>query len=184
MKIAILALWVVFWGYWLVSATQAKTSVGGRLAGFRRGYGARILIAAAIILMVKGPIHAFHGGNVNTPAVTALGLALVLAGLGFAVWARIHLGRNWGMPMTERAEPELITSGPYTYVRHPIYTGILLGMIGTAVGTNLYGLLIAAVLSAYFIYSARIEEANMTAAFPTQYPEYRKRSKMLIPFLF
>jgi protein-S-isoprenylcysteine O-methyltransferase Ste14 len=183
MRIAIGVVWVVFWVYWLMSATRANASVGGPLSGFRRGIGARLLIAVAIVLMVRGPIHAFRGGNVHSTVVMALGLAVVLAGLAFAVWARLHLGRNWGMPMTERAEPELVTSGPYRYVRHPIYSGILLGMIGTAVALNLYGLLIAAVLTAYFIYSARIEEGNMTAAFPTQYPEYRKRSKMLIPFV-
>jgi protein-S-isoprenylcysteine O-methyltransferase Ste14 len=108
---------------------------------------------------------------------------MFVSGLGLAIWARVHLGRNWGMPMTERVEPELITSGPYRHIRHPIYTGLLLGMFGTALATNLIGLVIAAVLSGVFYYAARVEERNMIAAFPTAYPAYRASTKMLIPFI-
>lgn len=67
----------------------------------------------------------------------AAGVALVLCGLGTAVWARISLGRNWGMPMSEKEEPELVTSGPYGVVRHPIYSGIVLATVGTALVAGL-----------------------------------------------
>ena len=104
-------------------------------------------------------------------------------GIAVAIWARIHLGRNWGMPMTTKAEPELVTSGPYRFVRHPIYSGLLAGVLGTALATNLIGLIIVAVLGAYFHHSASVEERNLTATFPTAYPAYRAATKMLIPFV-
>lgn len=99
------------------------------------------------------------------------------------ICARVHLGRNWGMPMTERLEPELVTSGPYRSIRHPIYTGLLLGIFGTALATNLIGLVIGVGLSVAFYYAASVEERNMTATLPTAYPAYRASTKMLIPFV-
>ena len=100
-----------------------------------------------------------------------------------AVWARLHLGRNWGMPMTQRAEPELVTSGPYRFVRHPIYTGLLIAILGTALVNNLLGLIVVAVLIAYFYFCGIVEERNLAVTFPDTYPEYKRRTKMLIPFL-
>ena len=69
----------------------------------------------------------------HRPACFVLGLAL-------AVWARVYLGRNWGMPMSRRADPELVTTGPYRRVRHPIYSGLILAMAGTAIAVSLYWL--------------------------------------------
>lgn len=63
-------------------------------------------------------------------------LAIWVLGLGLAVWARIYLGRNWGMPTSTKEDPELVTSGPYRTIRHPIYTGILLAMIGSAIAVT------------------------------------------------
>jgi protein-S-isoprenylcysteine O-methyltransferase Ste14 len=108
---------------------------------------------------------------------------LIAAGLGVAIWARVNLGRNWGMPTTEKTEPELVTSGPYRYVRHPIYSGLLLATLGTALATNLTSLIVVAVLTAYFYYAATVEERNLTQTFPTAYPTYRSSTKMLIPFV-
>ena len=105
------------------------------------------------------------------------------SGLALAVWARVDLGRNWGMPMTQKAEPELVTSGPYRFVRHPIYSGLLAAILGTALATNLIGVIIVAILGAYFYYSATVEEKNLTVTFPAAYPAYRASTKMLIPFV-
>jgi protein-S-isoprenylcysteine O-methyltransferase Ste14 len=110
-------------------------------------------------------------------------MILLLAGMGFAVSARLYLGRNWGMPMTQKDDPELVTSGPYRFVRHPIYSGILLAILGTALATNLYWLIALAVMGAYFIYTVIVEERLMTASLPAAYASYRARTKMLIPFV-
>ena len=135
----------------------------------------------SIILLIR----VFRGGNVgiHTIALGVIGAVVFAAGIALAVWARVHLGRNWGMPTTQKAEPELVTSGPYRFVRHPIYSGILTAALGTALANNLIGLIIVGVLGAYFYYSASVEEKNLTATFPTAYPAYRDRTRMLIPFV-
>lgn len=171
----ILIAWALFWVYWLISATGAKPG-----ARNRRARPAGLLIVAGVLVL-----RALHAGGyvLQGPVLQALGTVLFAAGLGLAVWARAHLGRNWGMPMTHKQEPELVTSGPYRLVRHPIYTGILLAMLGTALTVNVYWLLLFVVMGAYFIYSARVEEGIMTSSFPDAYPSYREKTKMLIPFV-
>ncbi len=137
--------------------------------------------ALAVILLLR----VFRGGSlaVHSPVLAAIGAVVFASGLALAIWARVQLGRNWGMPMTEKADPELVTSGPYRFVRHPIYSGLLVGLLGTALVTNLIGLLIVVVLGGYFYFSASVEEKNLIAAFPTAYPAYRSHTKMLIPFV-
>lgn len=176
LKLAIALAWIPFWIYWLASATRAKASRPGRRW---RPVGA--LGVLAVILIVR--VFRTGGLAVHSPVLGAVGAVLFVSGLALAIWARVHLGRNWGMPMTERLEPELITSGPYARIRHPIYTGLLLALFGTALATNLIGLIVAACLSAVFYRAARVEERNMTAAFPSTYPAYRARTKMLVPFI-
>jgi protein-S-isoprenylcysteine O-methyltransferase Ste14 len=112
-----------------------------------------------------------------------IGLVIFVLGLALAVWARIYLGRNWGTPMSEKADPGLVTTGPYSAVRHPIYSGIILAMVGTTVAVSLYWLVAVALLGVYFLYSAAMEERYMTGAFPDTYPRYKRSTKMLIPFI-
>jgi protein-S-isoprenylcysteine O-methyltransferase Ste14 len=170
--------WIVFWVYWLASAVTANASASG---GVRR----RLPLTGLTALSVFVVIRVFRGGNlaVHSPILGAIGAVLFVCGIGLAIWARIHLGRNWGMPMTQRVEPELVTSGPYRFIRHPIYSGLLLGVVGTALANNILGLIIAVVLGAYFYYAATVEERNLVAAFPAAYPAYREHTKKLIPFL-
>ena len=176
LKIAIDIAWVAFWVYWLASAFDVK---GGR--GSRRRVPLTGLTVLAVVILVR----VFRGGSlaVHSPVIAAIGAVAFVAGLALAIWARVHLGRNWGMPMTQKAEPELVTSGPYRFVRHPIYSGLLAGVLGTALVTNLIGLLLVAILGGYFYYCASTEEKNLTATFPTAYPTYRAGTKMLIPFV-
>jgi len=176
LRISIGVAWVVFWLYWLVSATRAKP--GSR----RRRATPPGLIAAALAVVL---IRFFRWNRLAAPepVVQVVGATLFIAGLGVAVWARVHLGRNWGMPMTRKDEPELVTSGPYRLIRHPIYSGILLAFVGTALATNLYWLIVFAVMGVYFVHSATVEEKLLTSSFPDAYPSYRARTKMLIPFV-
>jgi protein-S-isoprenylcysteine O-methyltransferase Ste14 len=112
-----------------------------------------------------------------------IGLTVFFLGLALAVWARLYLGRNWGMPMSQKADPELITTGPYHVIRHPIYSGIILALIGTTIATSLYLLVAVVLIGGYFVYSATAEERYMTGRFPDTYPRYKRSSKMLIPFI-
>src|SRR5213083_788767 len=133
----------------------------------------RVVIVAVAILLVR--LGAFRGHRVNTdPWLAGLGLVLFALGLGFAVWARVHIGRNWGTPMAQKDEPELVTTGPYRFVRHPIYSGILVAGIGTAVALSWLWLLAFALAGIYFVYSARVEERYLTAEFPDEYPPYKR----------
>ena len=176
LKLAIGCAWLVFWIYWLASAATSKASVRG-------GWRTRLTGVSVIAVIVIA--DAFRGDGLATRSVVlaAIGAALFVGGIALAVWARLHLGRNWGMPMTQRAEPELVTSGPYRFVRHPIYSGLLTAMLGTALVNNLLGLTVVAVLIAYFYYCGTVEERNLATTFPAAYPEYRGRTKMLVPFL-
>jgi protein-S-isoprenylcysteine O-methyltransferase Ste14 len=87
------------------------------------------------------------------------------------------------MPMSRKENPELVSTGPYALVRHPIYTGILLAMLGSTIGQSIFWLLPFILFGAYFIYSARREEKLLTEQFPEQYPAYMHKTKMLVPFL-
>ena len=173
---AITFAWILFGFYWLISAFSVKEG-----AGSRRRIPLTGVTAIAVVLLVR----VFPGGGlaVHSPILGAVGALAFASGIAVAVWARVHLGRNWGMPMTQKAEPELVTSGPYRFVRHPIYSGLLTAMLGTALVNNLLGLIVVAVLVAYFYYCGIVEERNLAATFPTAYPEYARRTKMLIPFL-
>jgi protein-S-isoprenylcysteine O-methyltransferase Ste14 len=86
--------------------------------------------------------------------------------------------------MSQKDEPELVTSGPYHLVRHPIYSGILLAGVGTAVALSWLWLIAVVLAGVYFIYSAKVEERNMATQFPEAYPAYRRSTKMFIPFIF
>jgi protein-S-isoprenylcysteine O-methyltransferase Ste14 len=121
---------------------------------------------------------------VSNAVLQGIGLALFLTGLGLAVWARFYLGRNWGTPMSEKVDAELVTTGPYRYIRNPIYSGLILAAIGTAVAVNWYWLLAAVFMGAYFTYSAIVEERIMERLFPNDYPAYKRSTKMLIPLVF
>jgi protein-S-isoprenylcysteine O-methyltransferase Ste14 len=176
LKFAIGCAWIVFWVYWLVSASTSKESVSG-------GWRTRLTGVSAIGVFLIAGVLRDGSLAVHSLILGVIGAVLFVGGIALAVWARLYLGRNWGMPMTQRAEPELVTSGPYRFVRHPIYSGLLTAMLGTALVDNLIGLIVVAVLVAYFYYCGRVEERNLAATFPTAYPEYRGKTKMLLPFL-
>ena len=112
----------------------------------------------------------------------AIGAAVNLAGLLFTVWARIHLGRNWSGTVTLKQDHELITSGPYAWVRHPIYTGLLLGFVGLAIARGEWRSILAVVIIALaFWRKLRIEESWMLEQFGDAYRSYRRRVAALIP---
>lgn len=111
-----------------------------------------------------------------------IGLALTLAGLAFTVWARLRLGTNWSGSVQVKADHALVRTGPYRWVRHPIYTGILAALLGTAIALDQWlGLLAFGIVVAAFFYKLRLEERWMIETFGDVYVEYRKHSKALIP---
>ena len=171
--------WAAFWLYWLVAAFSMKR---GHVP-WSRELRIRALIAVLVIVAIR--FGAFRGHGVNTdPWRAGIGLGLFAAGLGFAIWARVHIGRNWGTPMTQKEDPELVTSGPYRLVRHPIYSGILVAGLGTAVALSLWWLTALVLAGIYFLYGAVVEERYLAKQFPDSYPVYKRSTKMLVPFVF
>jgi protein-S-isoprenylcysteine O-methyltransferase Ste14 len=154
--------WAAFWIYWIVAALSTKR---GRVPWSRE---LRVRAAIFVVVIVLIRVGAFRDHGLSSDRWRAgVGLVLFAVGLGFAIWARIHIGRNWGTPMSQKYESELVTSGPYRFVRHPIYSGILLAGAGTAVALSWVWLIAVALAGVYFIYSAIIEERNLTQLLPT-----------------
>lgn len=171
--------WVAFWIYWIAASVGVKA---GRTRWARFAY-VRVAIILVVLLLLRLRVLKGHRAVMHNPWLQGVGLAIFVLGLALAVWARIYIGRNWGMPMSEKADPELVTTGPYRTIRHPIYSGIILAMVGTTVAISLYWLIAVALLGAYFLYSAVMEERYMAGVFPDAYPRYKQSTKMLIPFI-
>jgi protein-S-isoprenylcysteine O-methyltransferase Ste14 len=118
-------------------------------------------------------------------AVAVAGLLLTMTGGLFAIWSRLKLGRNWSGRATVKADHELVTSGPYAVARHPIYTGLLLTVAGTALANGeWHGLMAVIVILLALMIKMSQEERLMMQTFPAAYPAYRQRVKALIPGIF
>lgn len=183
----IFGLWMITLVYWATTAVFRKKYAGQPRQYLKAGISVASLLALVFLLVQLSSVQGFIKELSPVPVGPGAGVTsviLVAAGIGLATWARVHLGRNWGIPMTVAQEPELVTSGPYKFVRHPIYTGFILAMIGSALVSGGLGLFLAPLMCAYFVFSAFVEEKILTRHFPRQYPEYKKHSKMLVPFIF
>ncbi len=179
-------VWLVFIIYWIISSFSAKKSV--RRGNWWKWAWIRLIIffiAVAVIRTVGSDTLRGHIGvlPLGTPGA-AIGLLLCVAGVALAIWARAYLGSNWGMPMSLREGHELVTTGPYRYIRHPIYSGVILAMCGSVLADNILWFIPLACVCVYFIVSAYSEERTMLGQFPDEYHAYRARSNMLIPFIF
>jgi protein-S-isoprenylcysteine O-methyltransferase Ste14 len=118
-----------------------------------------------------------------SPAAYWIGVALVIAGLAFAIWARVHLGSNWSGTVTIKQGHELIRSGPYAYVRHPIYTGLITALLGTTVASGtVHAAIGLAIVAVAFVSISRSEEEFMRETFPGEYQRYSAEVPALIPF--
>jgi protein-S-isoprenylcysteine O-methyltransferase Ste14 len=178
---AIAACWAVFMIVWAVTALQTKTSVQRVNTG---GVAARVAMIAIVFLFALAMKSEWLSRTPFPYPVEVLGVALTIAGVAFAIWARLALGSNWGMPMTVRENPELVTGGPYAFARHPIYTGVIFALVGSALVMGPAWFVIFVFMVAYFAISAKREERDMVERFPDAYPAYRARTRMLIPFVY
>jgi protein-S-isoprenylcysteine O-methyltransferase Ste14 len=119
------------------------------------------------------------------PELALVALALVVAGLLVAYWARVHLGRNWSGEVMVKVGHTLITGGPYRWVRHPIYAGMTLALVGTALASGaFYGFIGLALILFGFLVRVRLEEGLMRETFPADYAEYSRRTARLIPGVY
>ena len=182
-RLFIECLWLAWLAYWLVMAFAVKRTIErGGLIGYRVATIVIVvgLIAAGRLLHVSSHSQLWQ----TTLALGVLTDCIVAAGAAFTVWARITLGRNWSAEVTFKQDHELIESGPYALVRHPIYTGLIAMGLGTAINYGRpigFALLIG--LCGGFWWKARQEERIMSRHFPDAYAEYKARVPAIIPFL-
>ena len=182
----IVVLWLGLSAYWAATAMGAKRDLAPRATW--KEIGLRLLVGALVLLLLAVPpvhhlLRELQADQTPSARLGIVGVLLCAAGVGLMVAARIHLGRNWGMPASRKENPELITSGPYAYLRHPIYAGIILAMLGTTIGASVFWAIPFLLFSVYFVYAARREENIMITQFPEQYPAYMRRTRMLLPFV-
>jgi len=174
-------LWLFWMGYWIYRAFGNKRTI------YARGRGMRLLILVVVVLAwaTAGSFRWIgHHRLFYENIVTQLGgIMLCAAGIALAIWARVILGTNWSGIVTLKENHELIQSGPYRYVRHPIYSGILLGIFGTVLALNPFvsGVVLMVLVLIGLRVKSLLEEKIMLRTFPDQYPEYMRRVRALIP---
>lgn len=173
--------WVAWMIYWLTMAFTAKRTVERRGPLRDRLLGAAVVAVWLLIASAGGVRSQLWETQVALGIVTD---CIFLAGAAFTIWARITLGRNWSPEVAFKQDQELIERGPYAIVRHPIYTGLLVMALGTAINYGqASGFVLFALLSVGAWLKSRQEEKLMTDHFPDAYPAYRHRVRALIPFV-
>jgi protein-S-isoprenylcysteine O-methyltransferase Ste14 len=179
----IVVCWLAWAIYWLAMAFGAKRTVErGDFFGYR-------LVALMVFAALFGALRLLGGSPHSRLWQTGLALgiatdAIVLAGAAFSIWARVTLGRNWSAEVSFKEGHELIESGPYALVRHPIYTGVLAMALGTALNYGrVIGLILFCALCGAFWWKARAEERIVASHFPEAYADYRARVPAIVPFL-
>ena len=178
-------LWAAFLIYWQVKAVDTKTTQSIEPAASRIVRALTFVIAVVLLSTKRIPLSWLYGQLWPQGLWPFwVGAAVFVGGLLFAVWARVHLGRNWSRSVTIKQGHELIKSGPYAVVRHPIYTGILTGFLGTAIAlSEVRGFLVFALIFYILWRKLSMEEQWMRAQFGETYTEYAKQTAALVPYV-
>jgi protein-S-isoprenylcysteine O-methyltransferase Ste14 len=179
------AMWLGYMGYWWAKSTSVKVTERSESAASRIARLVSMLFAMALLALPSVPLPLLNERFLPHGEVWFWSGAVITAGgLLFSVWGRRHLGKNWSQAVTVKADHELITSGPYALVRHPIYTGLLLGIIGSAVARGEWrGLLAVALVFGVLWHKLRLEEKWMRAQFGEPYEAYSRRVAALVPYI-
>lgn len=176
-------LWTLLSLYWMVSALRQK-DVSKREAWLDRLWHA-VAVGLGAFLVFSHQAHFGWLGKRFAPEsfwIAAMGVVLTAAGVGLAMWARLHLGANWSGTVSIREQHELIRTGPYRWMRHPIYSGILLGMAGTnLVVGEVRGLVGFTLMVAAFYVRARKEESWLNSEFGANFETHAKHTGMFLP---
>ena len=177
-------VWIAFLLYWQIKAAGTKTTQRLEPAASRILRALTFLILIVLLSTTRIPLPWLYRQLWPSGIWPFwIGAAFTVAGLLFAVWARQHLGSNWSGTVTIKQGHELIRSGPYTYVRHPIYTGLLAALLGTTVASGTVRAAIGlAIIAVALVRKSRIEEGFMREIFPDTYQRYSAEVPALIPF--
>src|SRR5258708_10222235 len=176
-------IWAAGWTIGAIGAKRTQWRESGATALYNR---APVVIGAIMLLRPQWlPAALTYRLLPSGPELPALGTILVLPGLLFALWARWHLGRNWSGTVTVKKDHTLITSGPYRWVGHPIYSGMLVALARQGLATGaLYGFIATGLIFTGFVIKLQAEEARMHETFPAEYDAYSRRTARLIPGVF
>jgi protein-S-isoprenylcysteine O-methyltransferase Ste14 len=188
-------LWLVFVVVWLTWALRAKPVKRRESAASRLSYtiltlaGAYTMFASSDPRWLQSPIFPAIRW-LQTPIVPAgpglqfLAILITAMGIGVAIWARMYLGGNWSSSVTIKVGHQLVRTGPYRWVRHPIYSGLILGLLGTALAQcRLGGFLSVVLFYVGFKIKSRIEERTMMSTFGAEYDEYSRSIGAIVPKL-
>jgi protein-S-isoprenylcysteine O-methyltransferase Ste14 len=175
-------MWIVWAIVWIVMAFGNKRSAYKQSWISRFGY---LLVAVGFSFLLAYFFNWRYRLYPFTIATQIAGIAICGAGIALAIWSRLILGPNWSAIITLKENHELIRSGPYEYIRHPIYSGIILGILGSMVALDPWvnGLLIVIFVIVMMKIKSLQEEKLLIASFPVEYPKYKKEVKSLIPFV-
>ena len=178
-------LWLCWLSYWILAAARGRRRRRSEAQSSRSLHIALLAVAFFLLLFRPLCIGPLSWRVVPAGALPhAIGLLIALAGLLFTVWARSRLGENWSAAIAVEGEHQLVRTGPYALVRHPIYSGLLLAIAGTAVSDgSLRAFLGAALACVAYLRKIGVEEALLLRRFGTQYEDYRRRVKALVPFV-
>ncbi len=179
-------VWLVVGAYWAIGALQAKTTVRREPSFMRFVQMAFLFLAYLLALSVRARVGVLGMRFLpDDPRVGWAGVGVLVAGAAIAIWARTILGANWSGMVTVKRDHELVRRGPYALVRHPIYTGLLLAFLGTAVALGeVRGLVALAITFVGWSYKAELEERFMEQQFGDEYVRYKRDTKKLIPFVY
>jgi protein-S-isoprenylcysteine O-methyltransferase Ste14 len=178
------ALWLLWLAVWIVAALRTKRVVRVESLASRLLHLVPLGLGIALLTFprVGGPWLATRLYS-QTIWTFWCGTAAVVLGLGFAVWARVHLAGNWSGTVTLKQDHSLTRTGPYRLARHPIYTGILLGILGSAISEAEWrGYVALGLITLSFLRKITIEERFLTAQFGDAYASYRAEVPALIPW--
>lgn len=183
----VIASWLVFFAYWVLSSSRAKKDAErkkwwqGPVSSFLR-LTLIVLLSYLYPLIVRRPLV----DAASTDHVLAVvGTILTVGGVALALWARGSLGVNWSSHPAHKENHELVIHGPYRILRHPIYTGMLVGLVGSLlVYLDAFWFYSLVVMGSTLLYRVPVEEKIMMRTFPNAYAAYRKKTKALIPFVW
>jgi protein-S-isoprenylcysteine O-methyltransferase Ste14 len=183
-NLTICACWLIYIVYWIGSARRLKSVVERQSWLPVIAHRFFIMLGVLMLIAPKSPPLLRLALTPHTDFAAAFGAVVCVFGLAVAIWSRRTLAGNWSATVTFKQGHELVQTGPYRFVRHPIYTGILLMILGSIIGVgrlqSWLGFLIVAV---GFWIKLKQEESLMLRHFPDDYPTYRARVKALVPFL-
>lgn len=176
-------LWGAFLLYWRIKSFGVKAPERTESMPSRVTRSLLFLTAIAVLMVPRKPFEFLYQPFLPWPLEDFyVGALITVAGLLFAIWARVHLGRNWSQAVMIKQDHELITSGPYRLVRHPIYTGVLTGFLGTAIATSqLRGPIAFLFVLIALGMKLRMEEKWMQSHFGATYTDYARRVPALVP---